>query len=288
MTRVGLSLPQTLSASETRRYTELAIDAGADSLWVLEQPADRIDLTEPLITLALAATVPSTIGLGAAVLLGAARNPLVLARQLASLQRLSGGRVVAGVGVGEVSNLFDAGGVAFASRAARLEETVTLLRNLLAGGAVAHSGRFFTYDGPGARPQLEDPPPIWFGGRHPNALARAARLGDGWIGAGSTSSAAFVDQSRRVRELAGDRPFTIAKRVYVTVDDKPERGWQRLEAFCAALYGDASIARRVGVAGPVGSCADQLGALARATPDLIVLNPVDQPFDQLERLAGLL
>jgi alkanesulfonate monooxygenase SsuD/methylene tetrahydromethanopterin reductase-like flavin-dependent oxidoreductase (luciferase family) len=143
------------------------------------------------------------------------------------------------------------------------------------------------------KPFQKPGPPVWFGGSHPAALRRAVRYGDGFFGAGSNTTAQFAEQVQIVREeLAGQQrdpaSFPIAKRVYIAVDDDPERARQRMSAALNRLYsffrlGDMTP---VSVWGTPEDCARGLRDVAAAGAELILLNPLFDDDNQMERLAA--
>jgi probable F420-dependent oxidoreductase len=128
------------------------------------------------------------------------RNPIEVAKSLATLSRLSGGRVALGCGAGWIEEEFEQLGVAFSTRGRRFDEVIAVLRALWQGGMVEHHGEFFDFDRIQISPAPRAPIPIWVGGLAPGALRRAARLGDGWIGTGQTPEE-LPDLLRRLREL---------------------------------------------------------------------------------------
>ena len=112
-------------------------------------------------------------------------------------------------------------------------------------------------------------PPIWFGAREPVALRRAVRHGDGWMGAGSSSTADFVQQYSELRRLldeAGRDPatFAISKRVYLAIDDDRDRAERRLREWFAGRYRNADMGSRVSIWGSRSECVEKLGELVRA------------------------
>jgi alkanesulfonate monooxygenase SsuD/methylene tetrahydromethanopterin reductase-like flavin-dependent oxidoreductase (luciferase family) len=143
------------------------------------------------------------------------------------------------------------------------------------------------------KPFQKPGPPVWFGGSHPDALRRAVRLGDGFFGAGSTTTAQFAQQVLIVREELArqDRDparFPIAKRVYIAVDDDIERAREGMTAALGRLYG--SFGTRdlspVSVTGPPDACVRGLRAVAAVGAELILLNPLFDDAGQMERLAA--
>lgn len=145
-------------------------------------PAEA-DWLDPLIGLSFAAAATSTIRVATGVLLLPEHNPVVVAKQAASLDVLSGGRLTLGVGVGWSREEFDALGVPFARRAARTEEYVAALRTLWREDVASFTGDFVRFDSIRVYPKPPRPTiPIVFGGNSDSALRRAATLGDGWYG----------------------------------------------------------------------------------------------------------
>jgi alkanesulfonate monooxygenase SsuD/methylene tetrahydromethanopterin reductase-like flavin-dependent oxidoreductase (luciferase family) len=134
-------------------------------------------------------------------------------------------------------------------------------------------------------------PPLWFGGNHPNALRRAVRHGDGFFGAGSTTTERFAEQVRTVREALAEQGrdpagFPIAKRVYIAVDDDAERARNTIAAGLTRHYGGRTDLAPVAVAGTPQECVRGLREVADAGAELILLNPLSDDAAQLERLAA--
>lgn len=202
-------------------FVELARDAdraGVDSLWLgehvfhpkeysSEHPGshktqhhagpivqERTHLLDPFVTLAAAAAVTERIRLATGIFVLPLRDPLLVARAVASLDELSEGRFVLGTGAGWLREEFDALGIDFGTRGRRLREAVQVLKLALAGGFVEHHGDVFDFE---ALQVCEQPAhvPIIMGGNSDIALKRAARLGDGWFSSGSLS----VDEASQIR-----------------------------------------------------------------------------------------
>jgi alkanesulfonate monooxygenase SsuD/methylene tetrahydromethanopterin reductase-like flavin-dependent oxidoreductase (luciferase family) len=224
------------------------------------------------------------------VFLTVLRSPVPFAKSLATLDQLSGGRLIIGVGLGRPDRA-EAFGFDPATRVARFTEGVRLMKTLLTDRKVSFKGRFWQLDDATFEPKpVQKPhPPIWFGGSHPNALRRAVRLGDGFIGAGSVSTAQFADQVRILRELLaaeGRDPatFPLSKRVYIHVDDDARRAETHVMDWFAAYYGPGR--QPPAVWGPPDECVARLREVADAGAELIVLTPLFDYANQLERLAS--
>jgi probable F420-dependent oxidoreductase len=205
---------------------------GADSLWLSDHllrvdgdtsrypfsPDGRtsapseLPMYEALITLAAIGAVTNTIRLGTSVLVLAQRHPLELAKQAATIDRLSGGRLDLGVGPGWNVSEMEALGWQFESRGPRTDEMIEVLRAAWATGIPGpYSGKHFQIDA-GVRmfPMPEAPIPLLVGGINPTAIRRAARLGDGWVGiafAERYNRDDIVGQLAMLNGLVGKRAF---------------------------------------------------------------------------------
>ncbi len=152
-----------------------------DSLWLSERLSGPAPA--PLAALAFAAGRTTRLKLGTSVLVVPGRNPAVLAADLATIDRLSQGRLLPAVGLGAVDPVEQQGfGVERSERAAWFDEALPLLRRLWAGEPVDHAGDRFRYEGVQVLPTpVQDPLEVWLGGVAPSELRRVGRLGDGWL-----------------------------------------------------------------------------------------------------------
>jgi probable F420-dependent oxidoreductase len=167
-----------------RALAQAAEELGYTSIWAGDHISYRNPLLDVVVALSTFAAVTERITIGAGIVLLPLRHPSVVAKEFASLDYLSGGRVILGVGVGgEGEKDFEAVGVDPRERGARTDEAMRALRELFGPPPASFNGRFFTFDGisiaPG--PAQEGGPPLWVGGRSEAAIRRAATLGDGWI-----------------------------------------------------------------------------------------------------------
>jgi probable F420-dependent oxidoreductase len=152
-----------------------------DSLWLSERLTG--DAPDPLVALAYAAGRTKKLKLGTSVLVVPGRNPVVLAKELASLDRLSDGRLLPAVGLGApVPAEHRAFGVERKERSAWFDEAIALMRRLWVEDDVHHDGARFQVDGVTLRPRpVQQPIEMWLGGNSPSELRRTGRLGDGWL-----------------------------------------------------------------------------------------------------------
>ena len=291
--KLGVAMPQTalqgpIEVRAIREFLARAETLGFDSAWVVEQILGSVQSLEPVALLTYAAALTGRLRLGSAVLLTALRNPVQLAKSLASLDHLSGGRLTVGVGLGGNPRVYPAFGITAEGRAERFAEGLHLMKHLWTEDRVTFAGRFFQLQNASMQPKpLQKPhPPLWFGGHHPNALKRAVELGDGFIGAGSISTAGFLDEVKVLRGLlrdAGRDPaaFPLGKRVYIAVDRDRARAGRRLGEWFGAFYGRPELAAEVSVWGEPAECVDRLSEITAAGVGFLMLNPV---FDELEHL----
>lgn len=291
---VGELPPQALFREVARRAEE----AGYDSLWA----GDHISFENPIldITVALAtfAAVTTRITIGAGIVLLPLRPPALVAKEFASLDYISGGRVVLGVGVGgESPQDFEAVGVPINERGARADEAMLVLRELFAHSPASFEGRFTRFAGVSIEPRPTQPggPPLWVGGRSPAALRRAGRLGDGWlpIWISPERYAAGWTEIRRHAESAGRDPDALVRGAVVpalVADDGPSARAHVL-AYLGARYGTSfspQAVERYCVAGTPEECATRVQAYVEAGVEHLVFNPAVPPGrlpEQVERLA---
>ncbi|MBI2466981.1 MAG: LLM class flavin-dependent oxidoreductase [Candidatus Rokubacteria bacterium] len=265
---------------------------GYESVWVQEQILGAAGSLEPVTLLAYAAARTRRVRLGTAVLLTPLRGPVQLAKSLATVDQLSGGRLIVGVGLGSRTQIYPAFGLSPERRVRRFVEGLEVMKRLWTEERVTFDGAFFKLENAAMAPKpVQKPhPPIWFGGRHPDALRRAVRLGDGFIGAGSSSTAEFreaVDHVRRCLGEAGRDPatFALAKRVYLAVDSDRSRALGRLREWFGWYYGNAALAERVALAGPVEQCLEGLREIRAIGAELLLLNPAFDETRHMELLA---
>ncbi|HET8672669.1 MAG TPA: LLM class flavin-dependent oxidoreductase, partial [Thermoleophilaceae bacterium] len=246
---LGVGLPQVFADAPVdreliRRYAARAEALGFTSLWVQEGFLTPAPYLDPLELLSFVSPLTSSVRLGVSVIVLARHEPVVLAKRLTTLDHLSGGRLVIGLGVGPPHEDFGRALEPQARPRERFVEGMRLLDALWGGRPVTHDGRIWRVEGGAMSPRpLQEPrPPLWFGGRHPAALRRAARLADGWMGAGSSTIAAFTEQAATMRdelERAGrDRTgCTFSKRVYIGLDDDAARAARRWDEYRTGVYG---------------------------------------------------
>jgi probable F420-dependent oxidoreductase len=295
----GIAIPQTFrepaaSVESLRGFLRRAEDVGFGSLWVQEQLIGRDLSFEPLAMLAYAAACTTQARLCSATFIAPVRNPIAFAKSMATIDQLSLGRLTVGISLGDMRALFPASGVPFGTRPKRLEEMVQVMRRLWTEDRVTFDGEFFSLVEASMEPKpVQTPhPPIWFGGHSEPALRRAARLGDGWIGAGGRSIQEFGEAAATLRTLLaehGSQGFTIAKKLYIAVGTSREEAFAGLRKWFEVHWGasDAgALAERVGVFGTPSECIERILETWRIGADLIIFNPVFDETQHLETIAA--
>jgi probable F420-dependent oxidoreductase len=202
---LGVILPnygKDSSPDGIRRVAEAAEELGFDSVWATEHiivgpegvdPYGRV--YDPLVTLGWLAGRTQRIGLGTSIVLVPLHNPMHLAKEVATLQELSGGRFTLGVGIGWHRDEFEFMGAEFEGRGRRADEAIRLLRALWSGER-DFDGRYWSFHDATSEPHPSPQPEIWIGGGSDRAVRRALELGDAWHPSGGTGP----DDVRRVKQ----------------------------------------------------------------------------------------
>jgi probable F420-dependent oxidoreductase len=295
--RFAISIPQNAPEGRFddqafRAFLHRVEDLGLfESAWTQEQVIGASGTLAPLQTLSYAAACTERLRLGCAVFVLPLHNPLHLAKGISSLDCLSHGRVEVGVAAGGRGRPFEAFGVDADRPVARFNEALALMKACWTEPRIDFDGRLWKLQGATMEPKpVQRPyPPVWFGGSAPAGMRRAVRHGDGFMGAGSQTTAQFAEQVRVVREELGAQErdpatFRVGKRVYVQVDDDTARGRRRLDDALTRHYGRGGWSEHI-LAGPPEACAAGIRSVADAGAELILLNPLVDEAEQLERLA---
>jgi probable F420-dependent oxidoreductase len=221
----GIHLPhagEQASPALIRRFAIQAEELGLDDIWVSEHiivPRDKFPRSplfyDPVLTLTWAAAVTTRVRLGTSVLVLPMRHPLPLAKELATLQNLSEGRLILGAGVGWLEPEFAALGVPFAERGRRLDEGLAMMRAVWTQDPVTFHSRTIpaVIEGMTMTPMPVLPIPLWLGGSSDAALRRTVRVADGWHGSGLTPAAA-APIVQRLRAARPEAEFVISIRLH--------------------------------------------------------------------------
>jgi probable F420-dependent oxidoreductase len=291
----GIELPQVffdgpVDMEHIRKFAVQAETLGYDSLWLQERIIGDFVMLEPVTMLSYVAAITSKLRLGTSVILLPLRNPIQLAKAYSTLDCMSGGRAVLGVGLGggHLGSHEDVFGYTREGRVTRFTEAVQIMKLLWSESSASFHGRYWKFADVAMEPKPAQKPhlPIIFGGHHENALRRAVKYADGWMGAGSSSSNAFVRESARIREILGEAKrdpatFHFAKRVYLAVDNDEARAERRIREWFGRRYKNSDLGPRVSVWGSAARCTEQIQQIVAAGAQQIVFNPM---FDEMEHL----
>ncbi len=271
---------------------------GFESVWTGDHVSFHGPIHESLTLLATYVPITSRIRLGTAVYLLALRAPAIAAKATATLDALSGGRLIFGVGVGgENPKEFELCGVPHRERGARVTEGIDVVRTLWRDSPASFQGRFTQFDNVSIDPKpVQRPgPPIWIGGRSDAALARAGRQGDGWMSyvVQPERYAQSVDKIRAAAQAAGRGldGFAFGHLAFITLG----RDWEAAKAVWVTHLSKRyaqdfePLARKYGIIGTPEQCAEQLRHFETAGCNYVIFNVIGPPEDergQLERIAA--
>ena len=222
----GLNLPNYSSLGNRESMIAIAQDAeelGYSSLWTSDHiliPANRPEpfgnVLETFTTLSYLAARTETIRLGTGILVLPQRDPLLVAKQAATIHHLSAGRFTLGVGVGYIAEEYSFLGADFDSRGRLADEYIQAMRALFEDDHPEYQGRHIRFSKALFSPRPKTPIPIVLGGGSKAALRRAAKLGDGWYGLRQSPDAAG-QAIRAMNQIGHKRDFTISLRVQTRV-----------------------------------------------------------------------
>lgn len=295
--RLGIALPQTFLDGKVdreliRNFATRAEEIGYEDVWLTESILGGAATLEPVTLLAYTAGFTQKIRLGVAVIILNTRNPVQLAKSLASLDQLSGGRVNAGVGLGATTRTYPAFGIGEERRVARFTEALRVMKALWTEPEVNLEGDFWQLRDVSLAPKpLQQPHvPIWFGASSPGAIRRAARLGDAWMSAGSSE---LADAGRQIEDMRANLAeqgrdqsrFTLSKRIYVAVDQDGAKAQSRMADYFGYYYRNPDRAKTSGIAGSPARCVEELSRLRDAGYQHLLLNPVHDFLGQMELLT---
>jgi probable F420-dependent oxidoreductase len=293
---LGMSLPHrapdhpvpVASISEVAQRAEVL---GFRDLWVTDNTLDHASCLDSLTILTYAAAQTTTIRLGGSVLVLPMQHPVHVAHRVATLDYLSGGRAILGVGLGREHHYHDFQ-IPRERRVRRFRESVELIKALWTEPKATYHGEIFQLQDAlmGPKPIQTPHPPIWLGGGHPDALRRAAAIADGWMGAGGSSKASFASSVPRVKaalEAAGRDPgsYPISKRVFMSVNERPEVAKAEVNYWFSEVYRNPSLTTEGGVYGTPEQVREQLEELVALGANHLLLNPVTRYGEQLHALA---
>ncbi|HVE75347.1 MAG TPA: LLM class flavin-dependent oxidoreductase [Actinomycetota bacterium] len=285
------------SAEQIYEIAEFCDASSYEHLWVSDHILWWLPMHDSLTLLAALAARTSRIRLGPAVLLLAMRDPVLVAKALATIDRLSGGRLTVGVGVGgELPSEWEAVGAKTRTRGKRTDEMIAALRGLWGAGPFTLEGKHLSIEQVDLHPKPAVQPPIWVGGRSTQAMSRAARDGDGWMGIFLTperyrEAVAVLE----VQAIQNDRdPTTIRRSLYVWTAIAERESEARQNAQLLSDFYNVPFEKigKYAVVGTAEQCAEQLAEYVGAGAQDFALAPIfpavsTEPAERLEAVARL-
>jgi probable F420-dependent oxidoreductase len=287
------------SIDELADLVGLVDRCGYDSMWVGDHVAFTIAIFDPLLQLAQAAVLSRRLVFGTDVFLLPLRHPTPIAKQVSTLDHLTEGRFIFGVGVGgEFPKEYEACGVPLNERGARLGESLTIMRKLWSGEPVSHAGKFFNFEGVKMQPPPRQPggPPIWCGGRADPALRRIGRMTDGWM-----SYVVTPDMYRQGLEKIAtaaseaartfDRGFGTAHLLFTRIDDTYEKALDAATVSLSQRYAMdfRKAAQRYCALGTPQDVVETIFKFQQAGMRHLILDfvgPYEERDQQIERFAA--
>jgi probable F420-dependent oxidoreductase len=292
---LGMSLPHRspdpIDMAAVRAVAQRADALGFRDLWVTENAVDHVFSFDPAVILTYAAAVTTRIRLGVAVSVLPVRSPIHVAHQVATLDYVSGGRAILGVGIGREHHYTEFQ-IPTERRVRRFKEGIELVKALWTEANVTYRGDFFRLENGTMviKPVQKPHPPIWLGGDHPDAVRRAATVAEGWMGSGGSSVATFsrcVPLLREALEKAGRDPasFPISKRVFMSVHERPEVAREELNRWFTVVYHNPAGTDASGVHGTPEQVRERLEELVALGANHLLLNPICRYAEQVEALS---
>jgi probable F420-dependent oxidoreductase len=280
-----------------RAVAELAESLGYDSIWAGEHLSFHNPILDLGVALTAFATCTSRIGLGAGIVLLPLRHPSLVAKQAASIDYLSRGRLLLGIGVGgEGKKDFEAAGVPLAERGSRADEGIRALRELFGEPPASFAGNYYRFDGIEVAPRATQAggPPIVVGGSSPAAQRRAGRLGDGWLPY-MLSARRYREGLAAVREHAegaGRDPGALIAGVvlFALVGEDGDDAREAARAHLSVRYGmqfEPHHVAKLCIAGTPMECQERLGEYVDAGARHLCLNVCGGGVDVLEQCRRL-
>jgi probable F420-dependent oxidoreductase len=276
------------------RFIDLCENTDIDSVWFSERLTSPQPVLEPMTTMAAVAARTRRLKFGPSVLIAPFRSPVLLARELAMIDYLSGGRMLPAVGVGaEQDREFRASGIPVKERGRRTDETIRILRRCWAEDEVTFDGEFWQLDRITVLPKPRQQPfPLWIGGNTEVAMRRTGQLGDGWIPSFITPEAfaAGVVKTRAFAAAAGREVPADHFGVLIYFAFAPDRATARAVAtpFVPRNRIDDATLEQSAAFGPPGLLVERLEQYVRGGASKFIVRPMvphDRMLDHLARLA---
>jgi probable F420-dependent oxidoreductase len=262
-----------------------------DSIWLSDRLSSPAPVPEVMTTLAAIAARTTKLKFGPSVIVLPYRTPVVAAKEMATIDWLSKGRLFPAVGVGvELPREFDASGVPFKERGKRTDEAIHVIRLLWTHDEVSFQGEFYKLDRVTIFPKpWQTPPPIWIGGKSEAAMRRTARLGDGWIPSFITPEELRVGVDR-VKEMAVAAGREVPEDHFGTlinyaVAESGEAAFAMAQPYLQRGRVDDATMRQCTAFGPPEVLQAKIEEYVKGGVSKFILRPLCPPARMLEQLA---
>ena len=276
-----------------REVAQRADALGFRDLWVTDNALDHVFSFDSLTILTYAAAVTTRIRVGVSVIVLPVQHPAHVAHRVATLDYVSQGRAILGVGIGREHH-YEEFEVPRAQRVRRFREGVELIKALWTQDTVDYGGEIYRLHRAAMtiKPVQKPRPPIWLGGDHPDAVRRSVALADGWMGSGGSSVATFsrcVPILREALEKAGRDPrtFPISKRVFLSVHERADVARAELHRWFTTVYRNPDGTDASGVHGTPEQVRARLEELVAMGANHLLLNPVGRYVEHVDALASV-
>lgn len=295
---LGLSIPHRsldpIEPGDVAAVARAAEEQGFADVWVTNNALDAsARCLDSFGVLNFVAGQTERVGLGVSVMVLPIYHPIHIAHGTASLDVLSGGRAILGLGLGRADELEEFG-VPTDRRVGRFLEQVAIIKGLWSDAALTHDGAAYRLHEAEMqlKPRQQPHPPIWFGGVHPNAIRRAVRHADAWMGAGGASTESFEQAVGLLDEALADEgrsrgSFIVSKRVFLSVHPDPAVARKEVRRWYGDVYGSADHAEVSAAYGTVETVREQIQGIVDAGADHVLLNPICRYREHIDLIADV-
>ena len=265
---------------------------GFSTVWILDRIYSPSKVPDAMTMLSWASAVTTRVRLGTAVLLLPHRHPILLAKEVSTIDYLSGGRLDLGIGLGGREVEFQSLGMKLEERVKRFRENLAAMRAIWSGPDAVYEGRFVNFSDVNIepRPVQKENLPIWIGGEADGVLRRTAALADGWIGGARNSPEILAEKISKIKGFAKERgrdPDSLgyASLEYMTIDEDVEQARARNRGLATSVYGPAFDSDTYTTYGDLNTCVARLQTVVDAGCNEVIISPPDLDIAHLTRLA---
>ncbi|MBI2184846.1 MAG: LLM class flavin-dependent oxidoreductase [Thaumarchaeota archaeon] len=294
---IGLLLPTTSRGKGLAKPSQIlatarkADELGFHSLWVFDHVAFPHRMLESLTTLSAVASATNRIKLGTSILIAPIRNPLVLAKEASTLDYLSSGRLILGLGTGGGLEQLSAWSQSYSERTGRLEETVNVLKAAWTKPKASFHGRYYSFKDVSMDPKpVQKPhPPLWLGGRSTSSLKRAAETSQGYVACFTTPEEFRLRREVILHYKSRLEDFSFANVIFSHIADNEDQAWHESESFLTKFFNrKRETLEGFNAVGAPEQCSDLINRYRDAGVNVLVLAPISFDLDQLDKIHSII